>query len=116
MIAADVDVAAARSGSSNPATTGGNRKKGSFSKSFADVIATVAAHKVASSAVPTIAVGRVEPAEASNAIAVAGINCTDAVLIARKVHIALDATVGRGFNCSRSRIARRPSGVAAVPR
>src|SRR5256885_16205686 len=98
-----------------PATTGGNRKNGSFSKSFADVIAAVAAHKVASSAVPTLAVGRVEPAEASNAIAVAGINCTEAVLIARKVHIALDATVSRGLNCSRWLIARKPSGVPAMP-
>ena len=79
------------------------------------MIATVAAHRVASSAVPTIAVGRVEPADARSAIAVAGINCTDAVLIARKVHIALEATPGRGLSCSKSRIARKPSGVAALP-
>ena len=79
------------------------------------MIATVAAHNVASSAVPTIAVGRVDPAAARSAMAVAGINCTDAVLIARNVHIAFDATPGRGLSVSRSRIARNPSGVAAFP-
>ena len=50
------------------------------------------------------------------AIAVAGINCTELVLIARKVHIALVATPGRGLSVSKSRIARSPSGVAALPR
>src|SRR6266550_5827978 len=80
------------------------------------MIATLAAQSVARSAVPTMAVGRVDPAAARIAIAVAGINCTELVLIARKVHIALEATLGRGFNDSKSRIARRPSGVAALPR
>ena len=80
------------------------------------MIATVAAQSVASSAVPTIAVGLVDPEAARIAIAVAGTNCTELVLIARKVHIAFDATPGRGLRVSRSRIARRPSGVAALPR
>src|SRR5881275_379361 len=80
------------------------------------MIATLAAHNVARSAVPTMAVGRVDPADARIAIAVAGINCTELVLIARKVHIALEAIPGRGFNDSRSRMARSPSGVAALPR
>src|SRR5205823_6048074 len=80
------------------------------------MIATLAAHNVARSAVPTMAVGRVDPDAARIAIAVAGINCTELVLIARKVHIAFVATPGRGLSVSRSRIARKPSGVAALPR
>ena len=64
---------------------------------------------------PTITVGRAAPAAARIAIAVAGINCTELVLIAKKVHIAFEATPGRGFNDSKSRIARSPSGVAAFP-
>src|SRR4051812_24733459 len=87
-----------------------------FSKVFAEIIATEAAQSVASNAVPTIAVGLVDPDAARMAIAVAGTNCTELVLIARNVHIAFEATPGRGFNVSRSRIARSPSGVAALPR
>ncbi len=49
------------------------------------------------------------------AIAVVGINWTELVLIARNVHIALVATPGRGLRFSKSRIARKPSGVAALP-
>ncbi len=64
---------------------------------------------------PTITVGRADPAAARIAIAVAGINCTELVLIAKNVHIAFEATPGRGFNDSKSRIARSPSGVAALP-
>ena len=80
------------------------------------MIATLAAHNVASSAVPTIAVGLVDPDATRIAIAVAGINCTELVLIARNVHIAFVATPGREFSDSRSRIARKPSGVAALPK
>src|SRR5438067_5660476 len=80
------------------------------------MIATLAAQSVARSAVPTIAVGFVDPEAARIAIAVAGINCTELVLIARNVHIAFVATPGRGLSVSRSRIARKPSGVAALPR
>src|SRR5437773_12524161 len=80
------------------------------------MIATLAAHSVARSAVPTIAVGRVDPDAARIAIAVAGINCTELVLIARNVHMAFVDTPGRGLSDSRSSIARRPSGVAALPR
>src|SRR5262249_44135444 len=90
-------------------------KNDNRSKNFAEITATLAAHNVAKNAVPTITVGRTHPAAARIAIAVAGINCTELVLIARNVHIALEATPGRGFNDSRSRIARRPSGVAALP-
>src|SRR5258707_4422147 len=89
---------------------------GNFSRIFTEMIPTDAAHRVASSAVPTIAVGLVDPEAARIAIAVAGINCTELVLIARKVHIALVATPGLGLSVSRSRIARRPRGVAALPR
>ena len=85
------------------------------SKNFAERTATVAAHNVAKNAVPTITVGLVDPAAARIAIAVAGINCTELVLIARNVHIAFEATPGRGFNDSKSLIARNPSGVAALP-
>src|SRR5206468_11311383 len=80
------------------------------------MIATLAAQSVARSAVPTIAVGLVDPDAARIAIAVAGISCTELVLLARKVHMAFVATPGRGLSASRSRIARSPSGVAALPR
>src|SRR6266550_2298141 len=79
------------------------------------MIATLAAQSVARSAVPTIAVGRVDPEAARIAIAVVGINCTELVLIARNVHIALVAIPGCGLSVSKSRIARNPSGVAALP-
>ena len=92
------------------------RKMANLSKNFTETIATVAAHKVASSAVPTMAVGLVDPDAARMAIAVIGINCTELVLIARKVHIAFVATPGCGLSVSRSRIARKPRGVAALPR
>ncbi|MEY2543827.1 MAG: hypothetical protein QOE81_1288, partial [Verrucomicrobiota bacterium] len=91
------------------------RKNDNLSKNFAESTATVAAQSVAKNAVPTITVGRAEPAAARIAMAVAGINCTELVLIAKNVHIAFDATPGRGFNDSKSRIARNPSGVAAFP-
>src|SRR5437016_12482542 len=80
------------------------------------MIATLAAQSVARSAVPTMAVGLVDPEAARIAIAVVGINCTELVLIARKVHIAFVATPGCRLSVSRSRMARRPSGVAALPK
>ena len=43
-----------------------------------------------------------------------GRSCTELVLIARNVHIAFVAVPGCGFSFSRSRMARRPSGVAAL--
>src|SRR5204863_4461827 len=91
------------------------RKIDNLSKNFAETTATVAAQSVAKNAVPTITVGRADPAAARIAIAVAGINCTELVLIARNEHIASEATPGRGFNESKSRLARSPSGVAALP-
>jgi hypothetical protein len=97
---------------SAPAT---GRKIDNRSKNFAETTATVAAQSVAKNAVPTMTVGLADPAAAKIAIAVAGINCTELVLIAKKVHIAFEATPGRGFNDSKSRIARNPSGVAALP-
>ena len=48
-----------------------------FRRIFAAIMAVVAAHNVARNAVPTIAVGRVDPAAARMAIAVVGINCTE---------------------------------------
>ena len=73
----------------------GGRNIGNFSKSLTEMMATVAAQRVASSAVPTIAVGRVDPAAARIAIAVVGINCTELVLARGNVHIAFVATPGR---------------------
>src|SRR5207247_7471815 len=109
--------AAAFSPEPRPATAAiGRANNGKFSRNFTAMIAVVAAHKVASSAVPTIAVGLVDPAATKIAIAVVGISCTDAVLIARNVHMALVAAHGCGLSDSRSRIARKPSGVAAFPR
>ena len=75
-----------------------------------------AAQSVARKADGTIAVGFVDFATASRPIAVVGMSWIDAVLIARKVHIALEATPGRGLSFSSRLIARRPSGVAALPR
>src|SRR3981081_2308827 len=86
-----------------------------LSRNLAEMIATVAAQSVAINAVPTIAVGRLEPETARIAIAVVGINCTELVFMARNVHIALVAMPGCGLSVSRSRIARNPSGVAALP-
>src|SRR4029077_13211275 len=91
------------------------RKIDNRSKNFAERTATVAAQSVAKNAVPTITVGLADPAADRIAIAVAGISCTELVVIARNVHIAFEATPGRGFIDSKSRIARNPSGVAALP-
>ncbi len=88
----------------------------SFSKNLTESTATDAAHKVAMNAVPTIAVGRLEPDAARIAIAVVGISWTELVLMARNVHIALLAMPGVGLSVSKSRMARRPSGVAAFPK
>src|SRR4029077_8791008 len=91
-----------------PATAAtGRANHGSFSRIFTAIMAVVAAHNVASNAVPTIAVGLVDPAATKIAIAVVGISCTDAVLIARNVHMALVAAPGCGLSDSRSRIARK---------
>src|SRR2546428_7208886 len=79
-------------------------------------MAEIAAHAVAMIEVPTIAVGLVERFAARIAMAVTGMSCNELVLIARKVHMALVAVPGRGLSESRSFIARRPSGVAALPR
>src|SRR6185436_8925956 len=71
---------------------------------------------VAKNAVPIIAVGLFDPLAAITATAVAGISCTELVLMARKVHIALVAVPGWGLSCSRSFMARKPNGVAALLR
>ena len=69
---------------------------------------------VATKVVAIIDVGSFAPAATKKAIPVAGINCTLEVLIAKKVHIALVATPGKGFNVSNSVIAFNPIGVAAL--
>src|SRR5689334_1066974 len=74
----------------------------------------VIAMAVAMSAGITIAVGFFAPLIASRLIAVVGTSWMLAVLIARKVTIALLAVPGRGLSCWSSAIARRPSGVAAL--
>src|SRR5947207_12999221 len=91
------------------------RKIGNFSRSLTETIATVAAQSVASNAVPTIAVGRADPDAARIAMAVAGINCTELVVIARNVHIQFVATSTPRLSIFRSRIARKASSVAAFP-
>src|SRR5207237_8297899 len=91
--------AAASSPEPRPATTAtGRANHGNFSNVFTAIIAVVAAHNVASNAVPTIAVGRVEPAATKIAIAVVGMSWTDAVLIARNVHMELVAVPGCGLS------------------
>ena len=95
---------------------GGSANIGSFSKNFTEMMATAVEQQDAKNAVPMICVGFFAPAAARIATVVAGINCTEAVLIARKVHIALLAVPGRGLSFSRSCIARSPSGVAALLR
>ena len=71
---------------------------------------------VATRAVPMIEVGWAAPAAARIPTAVAGMSCTELVLIARKVHIALVAVPGRGLSDSSPCMARKPRGVAALPR
>jgi len=80
------------------------------------MMAAIAAQLVAASAVPMIAVGFADPAAARMPTAVAGMSCTELVLIARKVHIAFVAMPGCGFSRSSRCIARNPSAVAALPR
>ena len=53
-------------GISDPGYSAATRNHGSFSSNFTDMIATVAAHNVASSAVPTIAVGSVRTGRDQN--------------------------------------------------
>ena len=91
------------------------RKTGKCESSLAAVTPETAAQEVARMEVPTMAVGLVEPFAARMAIAVAGISWIELVLIARKVHMALVAVPGWGFSVSKSSIARKPSGVAALP-
>ena len=61
---------------------------------MARVTPVTAAQAVAKMDVPTMAVGLVDPLAAKMAIPVTGMSCTELVLIARKVHIALVATPG----------------------
>ncbi len=99
-----------------PGEAGGTAKNGSFSSTFAAVTPATHAQEVATKAVPTIAVGSFAPCAAKIANAVVGINWMELVLIARKVHIALVAVPGRGLSFSSKAIARKPSGVAALPK
>src|SRR5262249_46075097 len=92
------------------------RKIGSFSRNFAIATPEIAAQVVAMMEVPTMAEGLLDLLAARIAIAVTGMSWTELVLSARKVHMALVAVPGRGFSDSRSFIARKPSGVAALPR
>ena len=67
-------------------------------------------------AVPMMEVGFAAPAAERMPTVVAGMSWIELVLIARNVHMAFEATPGRGFSFSRSCMARRPSGVAALAR
>ena len=94
----------------------GGAKPGSFSRNLAAVTPTAHAQAVASSDVPTMAVGCLAPLAAKSAMAVVGRSCTELVLIARNVHMAFVAVPGARLSVSRSAMARRPRGVAALPR
>src|SRR6266700_6903990 len=96
--------------------TGRSWNKGRRSRNLAIATAETAAQAVAIIDVPTMALGLLELPAARIAMAVTGMSCTELVLMARKVHIALVAVPGRGLRDSRSAIARRPSGVAALPK
>ena len=96
--------------------TGGSANRGSFSRNLAAVTPATHAQVVQNSAGATMIVGFLEPLATRMPITVAGISCTLLVLMARKVHMALVATPGRRLSRSRSAIARRPKGVAALPR
>ena len=76
----------------------------------------LAAHTDERNAVTTMAVGLFAPAVARMVIAISGRIWIEAVLSARKVTMALVAVPGRGLIASSRRMARRPSGVAALPR
>src|SRR6266536_5172301 len=91
----------------------GNRNIRHFSRDFTAIKPAADEQAVASSAVPMMADGFVDPAAARTAMAVMGINWTDPVLIARKVHMAFVAAPGFRLSDSRSFMARSPSGVAA---
>src|SRR5262245_10977022 len=71
---------------------------------------------VATSDVPMITVGLVEPAAASTPIIVAGISCTPDVVTAMNVTIAFVAVSLSGLMACNSSIALMPSGVAALLR
>src|SRR5207249_8624142 len=95
---------------------GASRNSGNRASSLARTTADRAAHAVARIEVPTMAVGLIDWFAARMAMAVTGMSCTELVLIARNMHMAFVGVPGRGLSESRSRIARRPSGVAALPR
>ena len=94
----------AESGPGGGAATGawderwGKRNQGSPWVSLTTTNPVAEEHSVASRVVPTIQVGFFEPLAAKTAMAVTGINWTEPVLMARKVHIALLAVSGCGFN------------------
>jgi len=71
---------------------------------------------VANKTEPTISEGFLEPAEALNAISVAGTIVTLDVFIAKKVHIASVAVSGLSFSRCNSCMAFNPKGVAAFPK
>ena len=63
-----------------------------------------------------ISVGAREPAAARSAMTLAGMSCTEALLMAQKSACASEAVPGRGFTVSSACIAFTPNGVAGVPR
>src|SRR6185312_3740001 len=93
----------------------GRRNARHFSNVFTAINPAAHEHAVASSAVPMMAEGFLDPLVASTVMAVTGISCTEPVLMTRKVHIALVAVPGNRLSESRPFIARNPSGVAALP-
>lgn len=71
--------------------------------------------EVAKSEEITIVSGLAEPSEARMATMVVGIRVTLEVLMAKKVHIASEASLEWPFNSCSSFMAFKPKGVAALP-
>src|SRR5579883_2059364 len=100
----------------SPTVTGRSWNIGSFSSNFTTMTAQTNATLVAMNDVPMMAEGLTDLLTARMPTAVTGMSWMELVLMARKVHMALDAVPGRGLSDSKSSIARMPRGVAALER
>ena len=115
-VSSDATATGAESVAGATASSGRTRNIGQFSSHFATVRPVAVAQRLASRAVPTMAVGFCACWVARIAMAVVGMSWMLAVLMARKVHMALVAVPGTRLSLSKSRMARSPRGVAALAR